>query len=294
MSLIEHIDKWIIKMFKFNERETGGSNASYYPEGIKIERINAENELVYGHFSSNKKTYYFTNTSLVIHNGQPERIRIKEITATNGSFRSDHKVIYVEAAGKKFNIKISEFPYRIQQLFYQLIENHGSLIKAPIFSGLTRLSEFARDLTPEELLKFNLSIDTHTVVKSIEIDQILYHGELRDNIVFPDEAGVLIIKGYIGQKEVVIFNTQTDGYNGVAEYYARNTKTMLHDFKELKSDGTRLIINYNYSIEDHEFDELKTEIGLKSIKEINNLFSYITLYIESEGQLKLLTEFETQ
>ncbi|WP_158860444.1 hypothetical protein [Lunatibacter salilacus] len=117
MSLIDHIEKWIIKMFKFNERETGGTDAFYFPEGIVIEKITTEDEHVYGYFSSKKKTYYFTNTSLVIDNGQTERIRIHDITATNGAFRSDHKAIFVEAAGKKINITISDFPYRIQQLF---------------------------------------------------------------------------------------------------------------------------------------------------------------------------------
>jgi hypothetical protein len=294
MSLIDNIDKWIIKMFKFNERETGGTNAAYYPEGIKVERITTEEDLVYGQFTSDKKIYYFTNTSLVIDNGQPERIKIEDITATNGSFRSEHKMIYVKAAGKKLNIKISDFPYRIQQLFYQLIENHGSLIKVPMFAGLTRLAEYASDLAPEDLSKFNLSVDTHTVVKSIELDQILYHGVMRNNTIFPDEIGVLIIKGYIGKKEIIIFNSQTDGYNGVTEYYAERTKTVPFDFEELKNDVTRLILQYNYSIENCEFEELKTEIGLKSIKEINNLFSYIILFIESEGQLTRLTEFETQ
>ena len=137
-------------------------------------------------------------------------------------------------------------------------------------------------------------MDTHTVVNSIELDQVLYYGELRDGLTFPDDQGIMVIKGYIGLKEIVILNTQTDGYNGVTEQYAGISKKLIQDFKVYKNEITRLIISCNYSIEDHEFDELKTEIGLKSMKEINNLYSYIALYIEEEGKLKLLTEWEAQ
>jgi hypothetical protein len=293
MSLINHIDQWIIKMFKFNEREEVGNNASYYLEGLKIENICTEDEIVYGQFSSKNTTYYFTNESLIIDNGKLERIKIKNITETNGSFRSSHKTIYIVAASRKINIKITDFPYRIQQLFYQLIENHGSLIKKPIFYGLTRLVDYSSDLIEEEQIKFKLQNDTHTL-KSIKLDKVSCFGELKDGIIFPDGNGILVFKGLIGQKEIEIFNSQTDGYNGVLDYYENKTKNNLLKFKELKHEVTRIIINYIYTIQDYEFDELKTEIGLKSKNEINNLFSSIVIYTEKDGQLTLLTEYETQ
>jgi len=294
MSLIEQVDKWIIKMFKFNERETNDTAAFFYPEGVTNNNLELFDELIYGHFSKNNKTYYFTDKSIIITNGQTEYILLKEIIGTNGSFRSEHKNIYLETTNKKINIKISDFPYRIQQLFYQLIEHHSSLIIKPIFTGPLRLFELSSDLSANDFSRLNISNDTHTVNKSITLENIKYHGIAKDNYILPDEKSVLIVKGDKDNEEVIIFNSLTDGYNSVTGLYGGASSDITPVFNEYTKNKTRLILTYNYSIDDNEFDELVSEIGLKSKKEINDLFGDITISVDTGGKLIPLTTYETQ
>ena len=281
-------------MFKFNERELGGTNAKYYVEGMQMGNICENNELVFGQYSSKKTHYYFTNKSIVIVNGQFERLIINEITETNGSFRSDQKHIYVVTNGRKVIIQISELPYRLQQLFYQLIEHHGSLSKTSIFKGLTRLEDFSKALTEEEQRRYNIQAEKEQVAKSIIVSRLSFYGKLKDGIIFPNENGVIVIKAFVGDKEIELFNSQTDGYNGVTEIYAGRKVLQLLNFETLINEETSVIIFYTYSIAEEEFKELKDEIGLKNINEVNNLFGSFALYIEKDMQLRLLTEVETQ
>ena len=283
-------------MFKLNERETGGNNANYYPEGIRTHDINLkDDEFIYGCFRSIKRTYYFTSTSLVICNGNQERIIINEISGTNGSFRSDHNLIYIETLdGKSHKINISEFPYRLQQLLYQLIEKHGSLIHKPLFNGPTRLKNIATDLTEKDFSQFGFSIEPKTIYKSIKTKLLLYYGNLRDNLIYPDEDGILILKAKNDQDEIEIFNSSIDGYNGVAEITAGRFLRTAKDFIIFDKSIERLILKFNYSIEDYEFEDLIREMNLKSKEEVNNLFGSIEVYAENNGRIDLITEFETQ
>jgi hypothetical protein len=301
MSLIDHPDKWIIKMFKFNERENVETNAKYYPEGIKLtEIILDDSELVYGYFNSGKKNYYFTSTSLLIKNGKQERIRIDQVTGTNGSFRSEHSVIKIETAdGKTYKIKIEEFPYRIQQLFYQLIETHGSIVQKSVFTGPLKLKDIAVDASFQDLTKLGAFVDSKTVIKKVDIKksnyQIFYQGNINNGIIYPDPEGVLILNISNEYGQIDIFNSKTDGYNGVSESALKSgTFNINNNLKELKINISSLIIEFQYSIEDYEFEDLMLEMNLKFKKEINNLFSSIAIYADKEGVIELLTEFEAQ
>jgi len=300
MGLIDSPDKWIIKMFKFNERDTGGQNAAYYPEGIRNSKINLGNdELIYGHFTANGRTYYFTSTSLVITNGQTHEIKILDVVRTNGSFRSDHKIIDVETSdGKKHKIKIEEFPYRIQQLFYQLIETHGSLQVKSNFNGPERLKHVTTEISPKHLRDYGLSPDPKSVFKKIDLREnyyhIEFHGKMIGNTIYPDDHGLLILRIKNATHEVEIFNSSIDGYNGVTDYVTGLSPTTTSQFKPLAADITMLILRFSYSIEDYEYDELKVELGLKSKNELNNLFSSIEVYSAKNNKIELLTEFETQ
>lgn len=300
MSLIDHPDKWIVKMFKLNERETGGDNAAYYPEGIKSRLIKLENdELIYGHFTSKKRTYYFTSTSLIITGEQQVRIKINDVIRTNGSFRSGHKVIEVETIDERIHkINIEEFPYRTQQLFYQLIERSSALVVNPLFGGPEKLKNITSDISSNDLKALGLATEKKSVIKKIDIlknnYQIEFHGKMNGDFIFPDSQGVLILKIKNRHNEIEIFNSTTDGYNGVTDVAAGIRQDMPKEFTNLDTEIARLILKFNYTIEDHEFEDLKIELNLKSKAELGNLFGSIEIYAEKNAVISLLTSLETQ
>ena len=292
---IDYIDKWIIKMFKFNERENNPVKGKYFINGIKLDSINLdEDELIFGCFEKSKK-YYFTSKAFIIkeQNKNDLKIYIKDIVNTNGSFRSSHKSIYVETKnGSKHSIKISEFPYRIQQLFYQLIERHSTINKKPIYKGPIKLQKILKDV--DENNKYNFEPSKKTTIKKIDLlsddYKLYYYGILENRFIMPKSDG-LIIKISNEINEFEIFNSCKDGYNGKIDNCDININ---NEFVALNAEIKNLILIFNYNIEDYEHKELMFELELKSEKEINDLYGSILIYAENDNEIYLLTEYETQ
>lgn len=287
-------------MFKFNERENSDSESYYFPEGTTLNEVELEpEELIYGYFKAGNSTYYFTSTSLIINAKEQERIRISEVQKTNGSFRSEHKTINVETTrGQKHKVKIGEFPYRTQQLFYQLIERHGALSNEPMFDIIERLSNITSDLNSKDRNNFGFHSDKSTLLKTINLKKgdfkIEYHGKVKDDFIYPDQDGALILRLQNDKIKIEIFNSTSDGYNAISEKSAGIEQKVKKEFKTFSKEYENLILKFNYSIEDYEFDQLTDELKLQSKKNLNKLFGSIEIYGEKEREIILLTEFETQ
>lgn len=296
--LIDNPDKWIIKMFKFNEKETGGINSEFYPEGTKLEGVLLDtDEMIYGKLTDNKDLYFFTQYALIRKNQTEEKIRIKDICKTNGSFRSGHKSIDVETLdGKKYKLKISNFPYRLQQLFYQLVEKHGSLIQTPNFIGPKHIREVSRMPSQTELASYNIPFDPNVAIRVIELEKhnysMFYVGEAINGSIHPTNEDILKIRIASPSKSYTVFNSEVEGYNGVSNKGMSTSKQ--ENYQEFGKIVSNIVLVYRYSIEDHEFEELKEEFNFKSNDDLNNLFGSIQIFTESQGNLSLLSEYETQ
>ncbi|MBL0016900.1 MAG: hypothetical protein IPP17_10690 [Bacteroidetes bacterium] len=117
MNTIDVSSKWIVKMFKFNSRETDGFGCQFYENGIQGNLVGIQSsELVFGIAQIDNTTYYFTEGALMV-NGPHLKIGWNEVSTISGSFRSSHKIIHIETLSRiKIALPIAKFPYRIQQL----------------------------------------------------------------------------------------------------------------------------------------------------------------------------------
>ncbi|MEM7372287.1 MAG: hypothetical protein AAF587_26955 [Bacteroidota bacterium] len=298
--LIDYPDKWILRLFKLHEHEAGGQDAVYYPDGIRIAPLQLEpNEWVYGHFDSNKRKYYFTQIAIIVLGQQQEKkIKFADVIRTNGALRSGHKRIYVETIdGEKHKIYIEEFPYRIQQLFYQLIARHGSLLKDPLFDGPLKLKQIATDLSSTDVKQFGFTPTPQIVCKQIKLSQygyhIDYHGTNEGGQIWSDPQGILILRIRNDVHEWEIFNSTTDGYRGVADTIHGIEKPFKKDFKSFQNEYHNLILVFGYSMPVDEWEDIVEDFGFHSTEELNNLFVHISIYGGKNGHLQVLMQKKT-
>jgi len=295
-------------MFKFHQRETGGENASYYEQGSTPDHIRLlEDELVYGEFQAEGVQYLFTPLRLVILVEQDQKnLFWKDIIRCNGSFRSSHEQIKVETRqGQVTMIRIAAFPYRLQQLFYQIVERHGSLLAESILKGPNRLQGFFVKPSPEEiaLLPVSESKDQFVArVSAFDVDwfRIAIIGEYDSEaaFIYPDQKGDLLIELLDNQQNrVTLFDREADGYNAFIDnsnpVARQSAQTQL-----LSNTIYKVFVCYHYGFEDTEYEDLLEGldvIGLpKPLDRLNDLFTFVSFYtIDPEHKLTELTSVET-
>lgn len=167
-----------------------------------------------------------------------------------------------------------------------------------MFDIIERLSNITSDLNSRDRNNFGLHSDKSTLLKTINLKKgdfkIEYHGKIKDDFIYPDQDGVLILRLKNDKIKIEIFNSTSDGYNAISEKAASVEQKVRKEFKTFSKEYENLILKFNYSIEDYEFDQLTDELKLQSKKELNKLFGSIEIYGEKEREIRLLTEFETQ
>lgn len=308
MALIDHPEKWIVKMFKFHQRESGEENAFYYEQGGRPDYIQLlEGELVYGEFQAEGIQYLFTPLRLVILVEQDQtNLFWKAIVRCNGSFRSSHERIKVETRqGRITIIHIAAFPYRLQQLFYQIVERHGSVLVESIFKGSNRLQGFLVKPSPEEaaLLPVSESRDQFVArVNAFDVDwfRIAIIGEYDSEaaFIYPDQKGDLLIELIDNrQNRITLFDRKADGYNAFID----NSNPVARQSAQTQFFSTtvyKVFVCYHYGFEDTEYEDLLEGldvIGLpKPLDRLNDLFTFVSFYtIDPENKLTELTSVET-
>lgn len=299
MNTIDQPSKWIVKMFKFNLRETGGAGCQYFEEGIQGEAIGLQStDLVFGIMRIDEDMYFFTDKFLVINNGIGE-IGWGQVREIEGAFRSEHKKVAVNLIdGRAITLPMAKFPYRIQQLIYQLIEWHSSKNLLPRFQGPKAIREVFDLANTEVCKRVGLALDRLDVAFAIPIsakkDVILYNGEFNEEelYIYPSLDVDFLIVLSIENRHIPLLVCDPGKRGKYDECDFENSF-----FKELDAEKhgiQEIICIYSYSIEANNEGNMETLEPKGAAIDPNENYSSMGIYFMKGGKLVKLAECEVE
>lgn len=306
----------IFETFKQYTTSANSGQVKHYPEGKKhpqLVPVLDKRELVYGHIETAQILYCFTPLALIYFD-KPKliKINIEDIVEIEENTNSNQQEVKIKTfQGQVHIIDVEGLSPRLRKLFYSLVvqtyteedsvvftqseQMLSESIKTYQFTGPLKLLKVSEEIPPAELPQLGFTFHESDVYRNIKLstkaNQLQYYGEYdeQEEIIYPDEQGLLILQLVQNTGVLELFNSFTDGYNGIKA--TKKTPQELH-FTPLEGIS-EVILRYGYTIKMND-ETILQEMKLDSLEEVTDLFSVIQVDVLANGQPRLLTLFKTQ